>query len=91
MKPKDLLGTGTGESAVPQMAEVHAGAKSNNPERSQSQELGMRIRGWRGEAGSRSSCGAAGQQLRMKDHSHGPGGKVGSSIHPLWSSAGEEA
>lgn len=49
VKPKDLLGTGTGESAVPQMAEVCAGAKSNNPERSQSQELGMRIRGvaWR--------------------------------------------
>lgn len=46
-KPKDHrhLGTGIGASAIPQITEVRAGAKSNNPERSQSQELGMRI--WR--------------------------------------------
>lgn len=45
--PKDHrhLGTGIGASAIPQITEGCAGARSNNPERSQSQELGTRI--WR--------------------------------------------
>lgn len=65
LKPKDHrhLGTDIGVSAVPQVTEVRAGAKSNNPERSQGQELGVRI--WRvvWRAASRSSCGATGQRL----------------------------
>ena len=47
LKPKDHRhsGTGIGANTIPQITEVRAGAKSNNPERSQSQQLGMRI--WR--------------------------------------------